>query len=446
MSARRRGAHNPTRFVVLAYLLAVLAGTGLLLMPFAVAHEGNAPVSTALFTAVSALSITGLSVVDIGSYYSTAGQVVILALIQIGGIGIVSLGTLAALVVRGKIGLRDQMAAQRDARTLTVGDVKVLLFRIAKLFLLMDVFAITVLTLRMRFGYDEAWGTALWHGVFHGVSGANSAGMSLYPDGMARFVGDLWVIGAIAIVVFVGGLGYPVLFELKERWRRPRHWTVHTRLTFWGSLGLLLFGLVSFGVFEWNNDRTLGNLSIWDRLVGTLAGGVFPSSAGFNTVNYGSITDETMIGQLIQMFIGGGSAGTAGGIKITTFLILGYVMWAELRGEHDVTVAHRRIPEDIQRQAVTIALGGVGCVVVGAVALTLLTDQPLQKVLFEVVSAFSTVGLTADVTGSLPVGGQIVLTILMFIGRVGTITFATSLALKQRHRRYRLAEERPFVG
>lgn len=446
MSARRRGALNPTRFVVGAYLLAVMVGTGLLMMPFAVAHEGSAPVTTALFTAVSAVSITGLSVVDIGTYYSAAGQVVILVLIQIGGIGIVSLGTLAALVVRGKIGLRDQMAAQRDARTLTVGDVKVLLFRIAKLFLIMDVFAVTVLTLRMRLGYGEQWPTALWHGLFHGVSGANSAGMSLYPDGMARFIGDIWVIGALAIVVFVGGLGYPVLFELKERWRRPRRWTVHTRLTFWGSLALLAFGLLSFGVFEWHNDRTLGHLPVWDRLVGTLAGGVFPSSAGFNTVNYGSITDETMIGQLIQMFIGGGSAGTAGGIKITTFLILGYVMWAELRGEHDVTVAHRRIPEDIQRQAITIALGGVGCVVAGAVALTVLTDQPLQKVLFEVVSAFSTVGLTADVTGSLPVGGQIVLTVLMFIGRVGTITFATSLALKQRHRRYRLAEERPFVG
>lgn len=445
-AVRRRAKENPTRFVVVTYLGAAVVGTVLLALPVSVAQPGRAPVTTALFSSVSAISITGLSTVDIGSYYSVFGQVVLLVLIQFGGIGIVTLGTLAALLIRSRLRLRDQMAAQWEARTLSVGQVRGLLLRIGKLFLLMDVFTITVLVLRMRFGYHEQWPTALWHGLFHGVSGANSAGLSLYANGMARFVGDVWVIGAFAIVAFVGALGYPVLFELRERGWHPGRWSAHARMTVWGMVGLLVIGVITFGVFEWNNPETLGGLPVHDRITATLAGGVFPSSAGFNTVDYAHLSDETMMVQLGQMFIGGGSAGTAGGIKITTFLVLAAVMGSELRGEPDVTVAHRRIPQDVQRQALTIALAGVACVALGVIALTLMTDQPLELILFEAVSAFATVGLSADLTGDLPVSAQMVLVLLMFIGRVGTITFATSLALKQRHRRYRLADERPLVG
>lgn len=448
MTGPRRGRRvgDPARLVVVAYLGVIVLGTVLLMLPMAVNHEGEAPFVTALFTSVSAVSITGLATVDIGTYYTGFGQAVILVMIQAGGIGIVTLGTLAALLIRGRIGIRDQMAAQRDARTMTVGQVRGLLVKIAGIFLVLDLFAVTVMVLRMHFGYDLSWPKALWQGLFHGVSGANAAGMSLYHDGLVRFVGDVWIIGALSIVVFVGSLGYPVLFELGKRWRQPRRWTAHTRMTFYGSIGAILVGLITFGIFEWNNPGTIGTLGLHDRIVATLAGGVFPSSAGFNTVHYANISDETMVVQLVLMFIGGGSAGTAGGIKITTFLVLGFVMLAELRGERDVTVAHRRIPEDIQRQALTIALGGVGAVFAGVIALTLLTEQPFQLVLFEVVSAFGTVGLSADVTATLPVGGQVVLMVLMFVGRVGMITFATSLALRQRHRRYRFAEERPLVG
>lgn len=441
----RRRAPSPTRFVVAAYLGVVLIGSALLALPMATA-DGSTSVMTALFSAVSAVSITGLSTVDIGTHYSVFGQAVILVLIQIGGYGIVALGTLTALLVRGKLGLRDQMAAQRDMKIFQPGDVRGLLIRIGKLFLLLDTFVVVVLVLRLRYGYGEAWPKALWDGLFLGVSAANQAGLSLYPDSLSRFVGDFWIVGSMSIVIFAGGLGYPVLFELKERWRRPDRWTVHTRLTVWGSVGVLLVAVVAFGLFEWTNPATLGPLSLHDKGVATLAGGIFPTSAGFNTVPTAKITDETMLVQLLVMFIGGGSASTAGGIKITTFLVLAYVMWAELRGEPDVVVGRRRIAEDVQRQALTIALGGIGCVVAATVALTMMTDQSLQRVLFEVVSAFGTVGLSTDLTGELPAAGQFVLIILMFIGRVGTLTFAASLALKQRHRRYRLPEERPLVG
>ncbi|CAG7574163.1 potassium uptake TrkH family protein [Barrientosiimonas humi] len=437
---------TPARMVVTAYLSAIAVGTTLLLMPFATVGPGNAPVVTALFTAVSGVCITGLTTVDTGTYWTPFGQGVILLLVQLGGLGIVTLGTLTALFVRGRLGIRDRMAAQRDAHTLSVGDVRLLLARIVRLFLLLELVVVTCLVLRFRFGYDMVWPTALWQGIFHGVSGANSAGFSLWPDSVSRYVGDIMIIGPLCFGIFVGGLGYPVLFELRNKWRKPDSWSVHTRLTVYGSLALFSIGFVSFAAFEWANPGTLGPLSVYDKGVGALAGAVFPRTAGFNSVDYTLISDESMVTHLVLMFIGGGSAGTAGGIKITTFLILLFVMVAEIRGEKDVIFAHRRIPEDVQRQALTIALGGVACVVAGTIALTLFTDQPLNRVVFEAMSAFCTVGLSANVTTGLNAPAQVVLMVLMFIGRVGTITVVTSLALNRRHRRYRLADERPIVG
>lgn len=443
---QRRILSNPARFVVMAYMSVIAVGTVLLWLPISTAADGNAPFMTALFTSVSGTCITGLTVVDTGSYWSPFGQVVILALVQVGGLGIVTLGTFAAMFVRGRLGMRDRMAAQRDARALSLGDIRQLLGRIVRFYLLLELVVVVLLVARFRIAYYDQWGEALWYGVFHGVAGANSSGFSLYEDSVMRFVGDLGIIGPLCLGIFVGGLGYPVLFELKRKWRRPRAWSVHTRMTFWGSL-VMLFGLLAaFLAFEWRNPSTLGPLSVHDKMVAGLAGSVFPRTAGFNSVDTAFITDETLLSYLVVMFIGGGSAGTAGGIKLTTFLILGYVMLAVMRGEQDVTVAHRRIGQDVQRQAITIALGGVGCVVAGTIALTLLTEQTLQHVLFEAMSAFGTVGLSAGVTSGLTEPGQVVLMILMFVGRVGTITVITSLAMNRRHRRYRLAEERPIVG
>ena len=444
--APTRRTWGPTQLVSMAYLAAVVIGTVLLLLPISSSGPGSPPVITAMFASVSSVCITGLSTVDIGTYWTPFGQAVILGLVQIGGLGIVTLGTLAALFVRGRLGVRDRMMAQRDAHTLSVGDVRGLLARIVRFYVALELFVVVVLTLRFALAYDMSWGKASWYGLFHGVSAGNSAGIALYPDSMVRFVGDWWVVGAMCIGVFVGGLGYPVLFELRERWRRPRTWSVHTRMTFWGSVGLLVIGCASFLAFEWTNPGTMGPLSVHDKVVGSLAGGIFPRTAGFNTVDYGAISDESMLTHMVLMFIGGGSAGTAGGIKITTFLVLAYVMWAEVRGERDVVISHRRIPEDTQRQAITIALGGIGCVMAGTIALTLLTEQPFQIVAFEAMSAFATVGLSANLTAHLPASAEVVLMVLMFIGRVGTITVMTSLAMNRRHRRFRLAEERPIVG
>ncbi|AKU16020.1 ATPase [Luteipulveratus mongoliensis] len=432
--------------VVLAYLLAAAIGTVLLMIPAATTQEGSGDFRDALFTSVSAVCITGMSTVDVSTYWTPFGQSVILCLVQIGGLGIMTLAMLLVLVVRGRLGLRDTLAAQADAHTLTFGDVRRLLRRIVTLFVVVELVVAVLLTIRFRAAYDAGIGQALWHGVFHGVSSVNNAGFALYPDGMISFVGDIWIIGPLCLGVLLGGLGYPVLFELRQRGRRYRQWSMHLQLTIKGTVLLFVVGLVAFVGFEWSNPGTLGPLGVWDKTVGGLAGTVFPRTSGFNSVDYAQIRPETMTISYVLMFIGGGSAGTAGGIKLTTFLILAAVMWAEIRGERDVTVGHRRIPAETQRQALTVALLGVACVMLGTIVMVSVTSLPLELAMFEVISAFSTVGLSANVTPQLPAAGEAVLMVLMFIGRVGIITVASSLALSSRRRRYQLPEERPIVG
>lgn len=209
---------------------------------------------------------------------------------------------------------------------------------------------------------------------------------------------------------------------------------------------LLVAGISLFAAFEWNRAETLGPLGVGGKLVASLAGGVFPRTAGFNSIDYGAASPETLMMTNILMFIGGGSAGTAGGIKITTFLVLGFAIWNEVRGREQVTVAHRSISSSVQRQALTVALLGVAAVIAGTLMLLILTDHSLEKVLFESISAFGTVGLSTGITYNLPAGAQGVLMALMFTGRVGTITVASALALASRPRLYQLPEERPIIG
>lgn len=207
-----------------------------------------------------------------------------------------------------------------------------------------------------------------------------------------------------------------------------------------------MVGISLFAVFEWNRPETLGPLSLGGKLVASLAGGVFPRTAGFNSIDYGAASPETLMVTNILMFIGGGSAGTAGGIKITTFLVLGYAIWNEVRGRDQVTIAHRSISSSVQRQALTVALLGVAAVIIGTLLLLMLTDYSLEKVLFESISAFGTVGLSTGITYTLPPGAQWVLMALMFIGRIGTVTVASALALSSRPRLYQLPGERPVIG
>jgi trk system potassium uptake protein TrkH len=447
-SAIRRALSHPVRSVPLAFLAVIILGAAVLMLPLARtgSEPGADPLMAALFTAVSAVCVTGLITVDTATYWTPFGQAVIMALIQVGGFGIMTLATLLALLVRKSIGLRGQLVAQSETHTLNLGDVRSVLLRVAKLMIGFEAATAVILTGRFWIAYDQNPATALWHGAFHAVSAFNNAGFALYSDNLIGFAEDPWIIAPICAAIIAGGLGFPVVIQLIRGETKPKNWSVHLRLTIYGTLVLLAAGIALFAAFEWNRDETLGPLSLTGKLLGSLAGSVFPRTAGFNSIDYGAAAPETLMITNILMFIGGGSAGTAGGIKITTFLVLGFSIWNEVRGRDQVTVAHRSISSSSQRQALSVALLGVAAVVIGTLLLLALTDYSLEKVLFESISAFATVGMSTGITYNLPPSAEWVLMALMFTGRIGTVTVASALALSSRPRLYRLPEERPIIG
>ncbi len=445
LRARELLAH-PARLIALGFGALVLAGTGLLMLPVATASGESPSFVDALFTATSAGCVTGLAIVDTGGHWSTFGEVVIMILMQVGGLGIMTLATVIALVVSRRLGLRARLLVQAETKTLRLQDVRRVLRSIVLFSLGTEAVVATILTVRFATHYDESWGRAAYDGLFHAISAFNSGGLSLYSDSMTRFVADPIVSVTVSLAVLLGGLGYLVIFELTRNWRRPAEWSVLTVITLWFSGALLVIGTTVITVAEWSNDATFGPLDWPDKLHAGLFAAVMPRSGGLNSVNTGEMSDESILTQIILMFIGGGSASTAGGIKVTTFGLLAFVIWAEMRGEAHVHVGRRRIPEANQRQALAIALMSVGLVMTGTMVMLGLTEYPLDRVLFEVSSAFGTVGLSTGITADLGRAAHLVLIALMFIGRIGPLTLASALALRERDRRYEYPEERTIVG
>jgi trk system potassium uptake protein len=441
-----RTLQHPARLVPLTFLLAIVVGTVLLMLPAARAGEGSAPFLTALFTATSAACVTGLVIVDTPTYWSGLGQGVILALFQVGGLGIMTGATLLGLLVARRLRLSTRLIAQAETRTLGLGDVVGVLRLVLSVTVAVELVTATVLALRLRYAYGEAWADAVWNGVFLSVASFSNAGFSTYSDNLVSFAADPFILGPIMLGVILGGIGFPVLRDIHRNPRRAGQWSLHSKLTLFGTGLLLLGGTAATLLYEWTNPATLGPLDAGDKLLGAVFHSAMTRSGGFNALDIGQLHPETLAVSYVLMMIGGGSASTAGGIKVTTFLVLGFVVWAEIRGEPDVTAFGRRISREVQREALTIALLAVGFVGMGTLVLLTVTELSLDDALFETVSAFATVGLSTGVTADLPVAGQVVLVVLMFLGRVGTITVATGLALRSRRRPYRYPEERPIVG
>lgn len=437
---------HPARAVSLLFLSAILVGTVLLLLPVASATAASASPLVALFTSVSAVCVTGLVVVDTGTYWSPFGQAVIMILFQLGGFGMMTAATLLGVMANRSPRLRTRLISQVESHSVGLGDIS----SVAKLVLAVTVATELVvwalLTLRLHVTYDLPLGAALWNGLFHAVSAFNNAGFSIHEDSLIRYSSDAVVLVPLMAAIIIGGIGFPVLQDIRLKLRDPRHWSLHTKLTLCGTAILLLTGFVAILFFEWANARTLGAMAWGDKLLNAAFATVSARTAGFNTLDIGALTHESWALHYLLMFIGGGSAGTAGGLKVGTVAVLFLMVLAELRGHTDSEAFGRRVGAAAQRQAVTVVILGSIVVAVATTILLRISHFPTDQIIFEVISAFGTVGLSTGITAGLPPAGQFLLAVLMFLGRVGTITLATALILGERRMPYRYAEEHPIVG
>ena len=437
---------HPAQYVVLAFVAASVGGAGLLMIPAATAAPGGTSALTALFTATSAVCVTGLVVVDTGGHWSALGEWIILALIQLGGFGVMTLSSLIVLVISRRIGLRQRLIAAAETRSMNLGEIRRLVLGVALLSLVVEAVVAAALCLRFWISHDVALGRAGYLGVFHAVSAFNNAGFSVFSDSMVGFNRDPVVLLLLSATVVVGGLGFLVLVQVARHPRAPRRWNLHAKITVATTAFLITAGWALLTWFEWTNPQTLGPLSAPDSLLNALFHSVMPRTAGFNSVDVAAMREPSRMLTEILMFIGGGSASTAGGIKVTTFALLGWVLWAEIRGNPDVVAFERRIPAQVQRQAVTVALTAVGTVVVATMMLLATSRLAREDLQFEAISALGTVGLSTGVTALLSSSSQLIVIALMILGRVGPPTLFAALVLRDRDRQYRHAEERPIIG
>ncbi|WP_180535814.1 TrkH family potassium uptake protein [Micrococcus luteus] len=441
----RRPRIRPAQLVVGSFLVAIVTGTGALLLP--ASYQGRAPTPLeAAFTATSATTVTGLGVVDTQTFWTPLGQVVILALIKLGGLGVMTFTSLLGLVILRRLGLTQRLDAAASTRAEGIGDLPRVLRALILYSTAVEASVALLLSLRFWLGVGMSPGQALWQGVFHAVSAFNNAGFALFSDNLMGFVSDPFICLPIAAAIILGGLGLPVVLTLRRHLRRPERWNLTVRLVLVGTAVLLVGGTLMYLVLEWSNPRTLGGLDPASRVLAAFFQSVTTRTAGFNTLDYGQMHPVTLFATDVLMFIGGGPAGTASGVKITTASVLLFIVLAEIRGEGAVHAFGRRLSRTTHREAITVIMLSATAIAVATMALMGLSSFTTDQILFECVSAFGTVGLSTGITAQLPPAAQGILMLLMFVGRIGPATVAGSLALTDRTRHFEYPKERPLIG
>lgn len=460
-------AARPGQFIVGAFLATILTGTLLLMLPvartgapgwesfsgfapydppsFGPSFGQGAPLSVALFTATSATSVTGLIVVDTATYWSGFGQAVLLMLMQIGGLGTMTIAALVAIVIARRLGLHQRTLTAAATGELHLGDVRSVIVRIAILAVLAELIAAAVMATRFLLIGQEPT-TAVFHAVFLAISAFNNAGFAPFTDSLISYAADPAIILPISALIITGGLGFPVLVELRRRFRSPHRYSLNTRIVLVGTTLLLGGGWLAMAVMEWRNPATLGTHPVGTKLLMAWFSSVSPRTAGFNSVDIAGQYDVTWLVTDLLMFVGGGPAGTAGGIKVTTALVIAFIVVTEIRGERAVNALGRRLSRSVHRQALTVAALSALAVLIVTMGLMALTPANLDRALFEAISAFATVGLSTGITPSLPGSAQLLLIVLMFIGRLGPVTVAAALALSRRKKLYEYPKDRPLIG
>ncbi len=422
---------QPTQVLVIGFAAIIIIGALLLNLPFASQNGESVGFINAVFTATSAVCVTGLTVVDTGTHWTLLGKTVILMLIQIGGLGFMSLATMFAMIMGKKISLKKRLIMQEALNQYSLAG----LVRFTK-FVLIVTFAVEglgALLLSFRFIPQFGWSTGIAYSVFHAVSAFCNAGFDLIGNGrsLTPYVTDPLISLTIAFLIIIGGIGFSVITDFIVH-KDLKNLSLHTKMALLITVILLSVGTIGFVVIEWKNPNTLGNLSPTSRLLA----GFFQSStvrtAGFNTIDLASMKDASNLLTIILMFIGGSPAGTAGGIKTTTLGVIIFTIISVIKGREETEIFKRRIHRDTVNRALTIAIIGITLVVSVTMILTITDSEfTFMALLYETVSAFATVGLTLGITPNLSVIGKILMIFMMYAGRVGILTIAIALARKQ---------------
>lgn len=441
-----------SRTICLGFLVLISIGTFLLMLPIATADGTWNNFVTALFTATSAVCVTGLIVVDTGSYYSGIGEFFILFLLQIGGLGYMTATTFLLLLLGRRFGLRDRLAIQQSLDKAEMAGVVQLVRSIIATTLLFELTGIFLLLL--IFVPDYGWNYGIWLSVFHSISAFNNAGFSLFEDSLMGYATSLPMNLIITFLVIFGGLGYQVIMEIyiwiRDRFARSRErvvFSLHFKIVTTTTLFLLALGTVAFFFTEANNPATFGQFSFGEKIITAWFQSVTTRTAGFNTIPLGEMTSAALFITIAFMFIGASPGSTGGGIKTSTMRVLLSCTRAVLQGREQVLCFQRQIPVELILKAVGVVVASIGMVILGTIVLAV-TDStfPFIELLFEVVSAFATVGLSTGITAAISPLGKVVLIIIMYVGRVGMLMLMSAILGDTRPTAIRYPEENLLVG
>lgn len=431
---------NPSQLLLLVFLFFIILGTILLKLPFATTESVSW--TDALFTATSAMTVTGLAVVDTGTAYTLFGQLVILMLIQVGGLGIMSFAVLIFIMLGKKIGFKERLLIQQALNQTSLGGVIKL---VKNLFIYsLTIELVAMLLLAIRWVPEYGWGKGMYYSFFHSISAFNNAGFSIWSDSLMGYVGDPLVNLVISFLFILGGIGFTVLVDMWKK-RSFKKLSLHSKLMIVGTLALNVFATIIVFSMEYNNPATLGPLSLGEKFWGAYFQAVTPRTAGFNSLDIGSLHEATITLMLLLMFVGAGSASTGGGIKLTTFLVIVLSVVTFLKGKNQITIGRRAIKDEIIFRSLAISAISVLFIFLAVLLLNITEPIPFLELLFEVISAFGTVGLSMGITADLSTIGKIIIVFIMFLGKLGPLTFAFSLA-KQEQEKIRYPSEDVLTG
>ncbi|WP_245867692.1 TrkH family potassium uptake protein [Sporomusa silvacetica] len=439
---------TPYQILVLGFAGLILGGALLLMLPIAAVAGTGLPFIDALFTATSAVCVTGLVVVDTGTYFSLFGQLVIISLIQAGGLGIMAMSTLMAILIGKKINLRQRLVMQEALNQFTIAGVVRLTQYIIKVTLLIEFIGGTILAIRW---YQDFGLKGIYFGYWHAISSFCNAGFDLLGSVTGKFssatgyVDDIAINVVISLLIILGGIGFTVIADVWTN-RRFDRLSLHSKVVLITSVVLIVFGSIVIFLLEYNNLNTLGSLSWQGKILASYFQSVTTRTAGWNTVDLSKLTDATLFFMVILMFIGASPTSTGGGIKTSTTGVLAAAIWALIRGRQDAELFERRIPQSIIYKAFSVMLLSAVVVIFVTMMLSITENQPFINLLFETTSAFGTVGLTTGITPTLTMPGKIWLIITMFAGRVGPVTLALALALKNRKGNLQYPEGKLLIG